>query len=351
MGSLMWALSNISGLVASTACRYLLRRFDRLKVLQAGTSCLIFSLWGLSLSQHFPVFLLFSFLFGFSLGIIGLIPNILVPMGSTPERKQRMLSGLHTMYGLASLMAPLLAAVVGHFSGNWRWTFAAASLAPLLLLIYSLHSSHKSLHTKATYEAESHKANKKKNLKPQLWIGFMLSFAVAAEIMFSSRLALYLQRTLNYDMEASSLYVSYFFVSMMLGRFLFTVWHFKKSPPFLLAVSLASTLVMAFLGFFVHPLFLAGTGLTIAPFYPTTITWISSEFPEDLDSAVSYIMTVDSIMLIVMHLGIGKLTDLLDIKQALLIGTNFLVISFVMVTSYRFLFRHKDRQVQINRLS
>lgn len=345
MGSMMWALSNISGLIAAYASRYLLRRFDRLAVLQGGALALALSLLGLAVSPQFPMFLFFSFFFGLSLGILGLIPNILVPMGSTNERKQQMLSGLHTMYGLASLLAPLLAAGVAYLSGNWRWTFATASLAPLALLVYSLHSSHRSLHSKAVQISAEHKLHSKKNFKPQMFLALMLSFAVAAEIMLSSRLALYTQRTLNFSMEASSLYVSYFFVCMMLSRFLFTVVHFKKTPQFLLGTCLIGTMALALLGIFVHPLFLAGTGFTIAPFYPLSIGWISSEFPEDLDSAVSYLMTTDSIMLIVMHVLIGKLTDLFSIRDALIMGLGFIVLSYVMVISYSSIFRRESRKI------
>lgn len=339
MGSLMFALSNISGFFASYGCRYLLRRYDRLSVLQGGAIALTLSLWGLATATVFPVFLVCSFIFGLSLGVIGLVPNILVPMGSSPHRKQQMLSGLHTMYGLASLLAPLLAASVEYLSGNWRWTFATASLAPLGLLAYTYHPSHKSLHTKATFSAEAHKANKQKNFQPQLFLAIMLSLAVAAEIMISSRLALYMQRTWNYNMEASSLYVSYFFVCMMAGRLLFTLVHFKRSPQFHLTLSLIATGLFILAGLFIHPLFLTVTGFTIAPFYPLTISWVSTEFPEDLDSAVSYMMATDSIMLIAMHLGIGKLTDLFSIKTALLAGLSFVVISLLMVNSFKYLFR------------
>lgn len=345
MGSLMFALSNISGFIASYACRYLLRRYDRLSVLQGGCLGLIISLWGLALSPIFPLFLIFSFIFGLSLGVLGLVPNILVPMGCNPERKQRMLSGLHTMYGLASLLAPLLAAGVEHLTGSWRWTFGLASVAPILLLLYTGHSSHKSLHTKSQISADEHKANKKRNLKPQLFLALMLSFAVAAEIMISSRLALYMQRNWNFTMEASSIYVTYFFVCMMLGRLLFTLVHIRRSAPRTLSISLVLTVLCLLLGIFVHPLLLAATGFTIAPFYPLALSWISSEFPEDLDSAVSYMMTADSVMLIVMHLSIGKMTDLWGIKHALLIGSLFLVGSFVMVNSYSLIFKGRKPRV------
>ncbi len=282
----MFALSNISGLISSQGCRYLLRRHERLSIMRVAALGLTFSMWGLAFSSVFPLFLFFSFTFGLCLGVLGLVPNILVPLGSSPHRKQRMLSGLHTMYGLASFMAPLLAACMDYLTGSWRWTFAVGSLAPLVLFAYTFHHSHHSLHSKASVSEEQHKANKK-NFKPQLFLAFMLSLAVAAEIMISSRLALYMQRTLNFDMEASSLYVTYFFVCMMLGRFLFAVVHFKKSPQFLLSISLIGTAVFTLAGVFIHPFFLAGTGFTIAPFYPLSISWISAEFPQDLDSAIS----------------------------------------------------------------
>ena len=344
-GSLMFALSNISGFIASYACRYLLRRYDRLSVLRGGATGLMLSMWGMAASTYFPAFLFFSFMFGLSLGVLGLVPNILVAMGSSSERKQRMLSGLHTMYGMASLLAPLLAAAMEHFTGNWRWTFVAGSLAPMLLILYTLHASHKSLHTKAEFSAEKHKANKKKNFYPQLFLAVMLSLAVAAEIMVSSRLALYMQKIWNYDMEASSLYVTFFFICMMLGRLLFALVHFEKSPRFLLSSSLLLTAASILAGVFIHPLFLAGSGFMIAPFYPLCITWISSEFPEDLDTAVSYMMATDSLMLIVMHLSVGKLTDMLNIKDAILWGLGFVVLSFIMVNSFHFIFRRQRAKV------
>lgn len=342
LGSWMFALSNISSLVASYGCRHLLRRYDRLTVLKGGALGLMISLLGLAVSTVFPMFLFFSFGFGLSLGVLGLVPNILVAMGSRPERKQRMLAGLHTMYGLASLLAPVLAASVEYISGNWRWTFALATLAPMSLLLYCYHPSHHALHTRSLVTDEEHKENKKRNLKPQIFLALMLSFAVAAEIMISSRLALYMQRTRGFTMEASSLYVTYFFICMMLGRLLFTLIHFHRSVRFLLSLSLVTTVACLLAGLYLHPLFLAGTGLTIAPFYPMAISWISSEFPQDLDSAISYMMTTDAVMLILMHVGIGKLTDFSGIRGALLMGSLFLLASFAMVNAYGVLFPRSE---------
>ncbi len=87
MGSLMFALSSLSGFMASHFARHVLRIFDRRSILQCACLGMTLALIGLSLAPHFYVFLALSVLFGVTSGIIGLIPNVLVPLGSSPEKK------------------------------------------------------------------------------------------------------------------------------------------------------------------------------------------------------------------------------------------------------------------------
>ena len=339
MGSLMFALSSLSGFVASHFTRGLLRRFDRKSILQWACMGLTLTLLGLASAPNFIVFLFFSILFGLNSGIIGLVPNVLVPLGSTPEKKQQLLSGLHAMYGIASLIAPMLVAFISSLAGNWRYTFALTALAPLALFFYSLHKSHHPHHSRPKLSKEEHKENKRINFKPQVFLAFMVSFAVAAEVMISSRLALYMRRVWNYDLEMSSLYVTYFFICLLLSRLLFTGIKFKKSIRFQLSGCLILTALMIVGGLLIHPLFLVGAGFSIAPFYPLSIAFISSEFPHDLDTAVSYMMATDSMMLAIMHLLVGKLSDSFGIHQAVFSGVVFLLLSLLLVNSYHFLFK------------
>lgn len=338
----MYVLSAISGLITSFGCRHLLRRYNRLLILQWGCVGLMISLVSLGLAPNFNVFLISSVLFGLSMGVLGLIPNILVPLGTTAHAKQRMLAGLHTMYGVASLVSPLFAALIQYLGGNWRTAFALAALGPLSLLLYSFSNSHKGLHTMERIDHKTLKENRSKNLKPQLYLALMLSFTVAAELMVSTRLALYMQKVHGYSMEHASLYVSYFFVAMMAGRFLFTVVPFKTSAPNLLKISLVLTALFFSLGLQIHPIFLAATGFSVAPFYPLAISWISSEFPEDIDTAVTYMMSMDAVMLIIMQLGIGKLTDLYGIADAIKIGTLFVPLSLLVLITYPLIFKKRS---------
>lgn len=339
VGSAMFAITSISGFISSHFARRLLRRFERKTVLQVSAAALTLSMLGLAGSFHFSVFLVFSFAFGLSLGIVGLIPNILVPLGSTPTRKQQLLAGLHAMYGLASFMAPLLAATVGGLSGSWRWTFAIAAMAPASLVAYTFHSSHRLLHKKVDVPLDPHNTHNLQAILPQLYLALTVSMAVAAEIMVSSRLALYMRRVWDYDLEKSSLFVTGFFACMLISRIFFTVVKFKSSVKRQLSLVLVSSALLILMGLYLHPFGFVLMGLTIAPFYPLAITMISSEFPNDLDGAVSYMMAVDSVMLVIMHLGVGKLTDLIGIQPTFLSGLVFLAGSLLLLNSYGPIFK------------
>lgn len=341
MGSLMFAVSSLSSFVSSFFARNLLRKFDRKSILQWACLGLTITMLGLSLAPNFYIFLTCSIFFGLFSGILGLIPNVLVPLGATAEKKQQFLSGLHAMYGVASLLAPMVVALVSYISGNWRYAFAVTAIAPFTLFIYSLHESHTPHHAKPVADKIKQNLNKSKNFKPQVFLALMVSFCVAAEIMISSRLALLMRREWQYDLEMSSLYVTGFFICMLLGRLLFTGFKFNKTVLFQLSGCLVITAIMVSLGLFIHPLFLVASGFTVGPFYPLAISFISSEFPDDLDTAVSYMIATDSMMLALMHVLVGKLTDTFGIHHAIFSAVIFLGLSFCLVNSYQFFFKKR----------
>jgi len=338
-GSWMFALGSISGFFASRLARYLLFRVTRRLILQAASLLMSLSLVGLALSPNFNIFLIFSFLFGISSGIIGLIPNILVPLGSPENKKQQLLSGLHAMYGISSLIAPLMVAGMDMLFHKWRYIFGLVALIPFMLFLYSLHPSHNEHHANPEKKSTVHHSFKFFHSKAQIYLAFMLSFAVCSEVMMSSRLALFMRRVWNYDLEQSSLYVTYFFIALLLSRLLFTAKKFNLSIINQLSISLVSTALMLVCGLMVHPFFLVIAGFCISPFFPLTISLLSNEFPEDMDSAVSMIMTVDSFMLAFMHLFIGKLTDNFGINHAFYYALFFLSTSLVFAQAYSFFFK------------
>jgi FHS family glucose/mannose:H+ symporter-like MFS transporter len=334
MGSLMFALGSLSGFFASRFARELLYKFNRKHILQYACLGLSLSIVGLSFATHFYFFLLMSILFGIASGIIGLIPNILVPLGASVEKKQQLLSGLHSMYGIASLLAPLFVAVVNSFSGDWRTTYLLSAIFPFLLFLYCFHSSHEPYHQKPVSKNEAKKNATTNHFLPQLGMALILSFTVAAEVLISSRLALYTRRELNFTLDQSSYYVTFFFVALLLGRLLFTVKKFHVPLFWQIFTCQFFTVVCVALGLNFRVEFLALSGFFVAPVYPLMIALISAEFPTDLDSAISTMMATDSTMLAIMHLTVGKLTDLFGIHLAFNSALIFLCLSMTALSIY-----------------
>lgn len=339
-GAWFFALSSAAGFLTSFFSRHLFKFFSKTVVVRGATFAMMLSLWGMAWSPYFYVFLIFIFIFGMSMGLLGLVPNILVNLGTPLNNRRQVLSGLHAMYGFASLLSPLFVALVAWKGGDWRDAFRWVSLSPLSLLIYSFFVPAKPL------VEEKHPRTPQESVRqgfkyhaPQIFLAAMMSFYVMAEILISSRLALYVTREKHLSFEMSSIYVTYFFVCLLAGRLFFSFVKFAAPLRRQLSISLVISISLMFAGIYGHPLFFVLAGLSMAPFYPLTVALISEEFPRDLDSALSYLIGSDSLMLIVMHLLVGALTDIYGIAQAMLVGPAVLLMSLIMLNSFSHVFK------------
>lgn len=338
-GASIFALGAAAGFLGSLGTRFLMQKMDRIQLLRVAAVTQIVGLAGYAVATHFYVFLFFSLVFGWSLGAMGFLPNVLVNLGAPAELRQRALSGLHSMYGLSSFLAPLVVAAVALSGRSWRLNFILCALLPLGMIIYSLR-----VPAERFANTESVRPSGKicfRTHRPQIYLAIMMSLYVMAEILVSSRLALFMRREWNYDLEHSSLYLTGFFVCMLAGRILFSFMSFSRPLKQQLSFFLIASAVCLILGVYGHPLFLVLSGLAMAPFFPLAVAFIAAEFPEDLDSAMSYLIASDFLMLIGMHLFVGYLTDLFGISKALLVGPCVLVLSFLMLNSFHPLFKKK----------
>jgi fucose permease len=338
--SLIFASSSLSGFLISFISIYLLKKYSRRTILDIAAFVLFLTLIGFSIVTNFKIFVILSILFGMSSGVLGLIPNILVPIGSTEKYRQQFISGLHSMYGISSLLAPLLVAFLYSFGADWRKCFLYGSLFPLILIFYSFTKDKKIFDlNKKKSEKTQKEFFSKKHFRAQLFLAFVLCFSVICEVMLSSRFALFMQNEIHLGVKESSLYVSYFFTAMLLGRLLFTFKKFNYQIKTQYSVCVILTILFLYLGLNIHPLFIVFAGFFVSPNYPLMATFIAHEFPEEIDQSMSIVVAIDSIMLSLMHLLIGKLTDLSGIKDAMFSGIFFLLISIVLFNLYPYFFK------------
>lgn len=283
--------------------------------------------------QHFAgdytAVLVGSAFFGCSIGLLGMAQNNLVILGTSKKNRSRMLSILHSMYGLASLLAPLFVAWLSDL--RWQQTIYYFAWVALIFCIGGVILHFKKKESIAHFSQFQEHPDSKLAGWFELKISVAVSLYVIVEVMLGTRLALFMRRFFESDLHSSSLYVTGFFACLLIGRLLVSFSSFSLSTRTILIGSLLSSFVCILVGIFVHPLGLVVSGLTLGPFYPQSMAYISHLFPFKSTTIVSWTLAVQSIFIVVMHWGIGKLTDLVDLKLALLMAPLFLLVSFCII--------------------
>jgi len=339
-GAQFFALSSFFGFIGSYGIRFLLLRLHRVHTLQVALLLMTLGLVGMGIATQFSWLLFFAAIFGLSLGIIGVVQNVLVTVGSIPRRRQRLLSGLHATYGVSSFLAPLVVAMVTSLTGSWRSVFLSVAVVPFVLMLGAFFKKEERILSPVGIDSAGEKETKKAHIA-QIYLGFSLGLYAIAEILLSSRLALFIRREMGLGLQESSYYLTAFFVCLLFGRGLFTLVHFNFSLRRMLSVSLALSAVCIALGLLVHPYFLVLSGATMAPFYPLAVVYIHQHFSSRLDSAVSSAMSIQSLLTVLMHAGVGYLTDGYGIAKAMWMGPIALILSFLVLNSFERIFRKR----------
>jgi MFS family permease len=326
-GSFIFSFSSLSSFVASFFAKQWLQRFGlflsgRFFLAVQSASIVVFGLSGYY--QSFWLMLIASVLFGAAIGGLGVCNNLLVAKGSDPPRLRQFFSGLHSMYGLASIVAPMLAGWV--LSQHWPWHhfFLVLSLFGLLPLFYSFKIK--------TVDVKSQ--DKKIQSAPwslSLLIATFSGFYVASEIVISSRLVIYLQTNQLFDKVRSANYLMYFFIFLLTGRVLVSIRAWKIQNITLLNISVVTSLLFTLLGLYFHPLFLALTGLSMSYFFPCATSYISGKFPDLFEDIMTKVMIGINLNLFFMHWLFGQVSTKFGIDQAMHLSVIYLVLVFLLL--------------------
>ena len=159
-------------------------------------------------------------------------------------------------------------------------------------------------------------------------------FYVVAEILLSSRLALYLRLEKNFDLEKSSFYLTGFFLCLLISRIVLSIWPLKRSVYSQLIASLLISFIAILMGLYVHEGFFIFAGLTMGPFYALSVIYVSEAFPRFLNQAMALSMALQSLMVVIMHVGSGWMTDQWGISWAMLAGPACLALSMALLWGF-----------------
>lgn len=336
VGSLSFAVASGAAFFGTTLSVFLLRRIHPDRLLGASMFFMGGGLFMMGSVGSFPLYLAGSVFFGLSMGSTAVAQNLMLTENVNPEVRTKALSGLHALYGFSSLIAPYLASHSPKWFagsslpvlGEWRSAFFITAF--LCLVIFAVISC---VSAAPGFEYASPEKDapeiKGKNRKAMALMSMFFASYVGAEILVSTRLALYMRQYHNMNLEQSSLYVTYFFVFLLIGRMLFAFKKFDIHLRRQMNISLFLSLGFLVAGMYVHPMFLTLTGLSMAPFYPLAIVYISEITGPQARKYLTFVMAVQSLVVISMHVGVGYITDAFGLFAAFGVGIFLLIASLI----------------------
>lgn len=331
MGAVSFAVASFTAFLGNFSAFKILNRYSLSQILlfaifTMAAGCLI-----MGQSSQFSMYLVGSSLLGLSIGLMGISQNLLISETVSEERKNRALAGLHSMYGLASFIAPVLAARLAVYTGVWRAAFYAVSCLCLFYMICHvlIFKSDKPFLSQSQDVDFDSKNQIQIPLKSYLLMAGLFAPYVVAEILMGTRLAQYMRTYYNFDLVASSRYVTLFYLGLLFGRVVYSFVKVNVPIKIQLNVSLISSAVLIVAGMYIHPLFLAISGLTMAPFYPLCVSYITSLTGDQSRRFFTFSMAAQSLAVVTMHLVVGYMTDVVGLFYAFGVGTFALVCSLV----------------------
>lgn len=332
-GAWLFAWASFAALVANLSARWWLPRIGIVKAtfLALMTMGMGSFLFGISLDYSIEMLDLSSFVMGFGMGVANISMNLLVAKGTPETHRRQFFSGLHSIYGIGSLTAPLILSSFMTFGFTWNQYFQWLTLLPTLTLLFLFLKKKDFQKNNFADALPKLSLSAPVKLPIRLAYGLLFGCYVSSEIVVSSRLVLYLTHGHEFSGEQARLALSVFFLGLLGGRLLFTVLPIKGSSQKWLITSCLSTIFVYTLARWVSPYFIVLTGLTMSYFYPVAMDWLSKKFPKGLEWMTASVLTFISVLLVFMHLGFGYITDLLSIEVAMASVPIFQIICLVLI--------------------
>ena len=119
-GALFFSICSICTVPGGYSARWLSVSRSSLSSMRIGLFISILGIIGIAQASNYFVLLCGSALYGMGSGAVSVTMNYLINSGvKTKTKQRRFFAGLHSMYAISSLAAPLLAGLL--FSYQWHW--------------------------------------------------------------------------------------------------------------------------------------------------------------------------------------------------------------------------------------
>ena len=352
-GSWLFSVTSLLSFMASYSCRWLIPLAGSMRVLRGSLFFMGLGFVGLGLGGNYISVLVASGVLGIGQGIGSVAQHVLIQESSPESHWRRLFSGLHSNYGMASFLAPLIFSYAIGLKYPWTTIVLLFSGIPFVILIFSLFhfsrgrglqnspirsSPDKGIKGTEQESSSEGKGESKSSVGFQrilsLWMAMILATYLVGELSLTTRMVLYLKRVTQWSDASSANALTCFFLLMFLSRLVFFVGPgpLKSSSRHVLSYCLIFSTLFYGIGLAYHPVFLILCGLSLGPFFPVFIETIAQVFGKQASRAFSVAISFGTLMTVIMHYGLGRLSDEMGIQVALWMGPVALFSSFLILS-------------------
>jgi len=304
---------------------------DRRLALMASTlAVVVVSLAGQISSFH--SLLVFAFVLGGSIAAMGTISNLLTMNGASPDILSRTLSGMHVMYGVGSLLAPLVTAPM--LARGMPWPLVVLAPLPLLGGVIFLNFKVTRPAGESRGDQKSHESGPGRSqagLQLLLLSGF--GAYVCGEVLVSMWMTTYLVEFRGMTIEAAAPYLIGFFAVMAVSRFGCFLLASERLVKPLIYFSLTVPVMFFLLGHLGFHWAFSAVGF-VGPFFPLFMARITGTFPRAWRRLTILSIVTMQICLGAAHFGLGHLVDVVGAQRAFLTPIFFLLLTLGVVLTY-----------------
>ncbi len=271
----------------------------------------------------------------FGMGLIGSLILVIVPSALSDRHGEQRAVALSEANVIASLVATTAPLLVGWFAplpGGWRLALGMAAFVPILL---RLGFGRVTLPPSATRQEQA--ASIKRPLPFLYWVYWVaIVLAVSVEFCMIFWSADYLENSLGLPKVDAAQAVSLFLAAMIVGRLAGSrlVQHFSAQSVIIGSIVVAGVGFLTFWRASNVTLGLAGlfiTGLGVASLYPLILSLAIGAASDNTIQASARATLASGTAILALPLVLGRLADMVGIRQAYGVVAILLISVFLIV--------------------
>lgn len=311
---------------------FLIKKISINKLARIGQSIIALALFLLFYSNKFYLVNTACFFIGMSGGIIQISSNTII---SEIYHKKRasMLSLLHFFFGLGALLGPFMMGFIIDRNANWRTSF-------LIIACYSFVVSIGMLFNK--YKILAH-PNEKQNIKLKsillnnliIIISICIVVYVGIEMAINSWVPTYIQSNYKVSALLSGSIVTFFWISMTIGRLICAYLTRIFSISIMLLIFSISGFVgyVLFLGFNNYYISIASIvliGFSFSGVYPILLALGANRFPNNIRQLNMVFLVFTALGFMLLPMFIGVFAQIYSLNTSMILISSFFILFIVL---------------------